>query len=402
MDDLNTPLTGPPAARPRFRLSVTPAQVIAGVLALFLAVVVGWAVIGDDPWGGEPLTKTALRSPGGAQSAANDAGDAGMTANGAPGHPHPNGESSADAQSSTSPAAPAGAKTVTIIDGSSGKQQHVILPGTQGPKVAAGIDKRLLEGTRHGLIPKVGPNGLRPVEAYAHKAGKAAKGRPQIAIVIRGLGISASGTADALSRLPGAVTLAFAPYGANLGSLTAQARALGHELLIETPMEPFNYPDNDPGPQTLLTSASSAQNIDRLHWVMSRFQGYVGLTGEMGARFVVSESAMAPVMADIAKRGLLYFDDSSSDRSVAAKLARADRMPFAQSDEVLDRVPSAQAIDHALLHLELLARKRGTAVASASALPVTIDRIVRWAKQAAAHGIVLVPLTTIALKSKSS
>ena len=50
-------------------------------------------------------------------------------------------------------------------------------------------------------------------------------------------------------------------------------------------MEPFDYPDNDPGPQTLLTSLTPDQNIDRLHWLMSRFQGYVGIVSYMGARF---------------------------------------------------------------------------------------------------------------------
>jgi len=36
-------------------------------------------------------------------------------------------------------------------------------------------------------------------------------------------------------------------------------------------MEPFEYPDNDPGPQTLLTSLTAEQNTDRLYWSMSRF-----------------------------------------------------------------------------------------------------------------------------------
>ena len=59
-------------------------------------------------------------------------------------------------------------------------------------------------------------------------------------------------------------------------------------------MEPFDYPDNDPGPQTLLTSLTPQQNVDRLYWLMSRFQGYVGLINMMGARFTASEQSFAP------------------------------------------------------------------------------------------------------------
>ena len=71
----------------------------------------------------------------------------------------------------------------------------------------------------------------------------------------------------------------------NVEQLAARARNDGHELLLQIPMEPFDYPDNDPGPQTLLTSLDAGQNIDRLHRLMSRFQGYVGISNYMGARF---------------------------------------------------------------------------------------------------------------------
>lgn len=72
-------------------------------------------------------------------------------------------------------------------------------------------------------------------------------------------------------------------YGADLANLAEQARAQKHGVLLQSPMAPFDFPDNDPGPQTLLTSLGADQNIDRLHWQMSRFQGYVGLISYMAA-----------------------------------------------------------------------------------------------------------------------
>ena len=111
-------------------------------------------------------------------------------------------------------------------------------------------------------------------------------------MIVGGLGISASGTADALAKLPASVTFALTPYGADLEKLAERARSEQHEILLQVPMEPFDYPDNDPGPQTLLASLSSEQNLDRLHWLMSRFQGYVGLINYMGARFTVSKQGL--------------------------------------------------------------------------------------------------------------
>jgi polysaccharide deacetylase 2 family uncharacterized protein YibQ len=228
------------------------------------------------------------------------------------------------------------------------------------------------------------------------------KNAPRVAIVVGGLGISAVVTQRAIDKLPGAVTFAFTPYGADVDGMATAARAGGHELLLQTPMEPFDYPDNDPGPQTLLTTLPMDQNLDRLHWLMSRFQGYVGLANTMGARFTSNEQALAPVLKETARRGLIYVDDGSSPRSVAGQVANANNLPFAKAEVTLDAVPTQAHIDRALAKLEALAREHGSAVGIASALPASIDRITEWAKGAEIRGITLVPITAIALKPKSS
>ncbi len=233
---------------------------------------------------------------------------------------------------------------------------------------------------------------------------KAAPGKgdgPRIAIIVGGLGISAVVTQRAMAKLPGAVTFAFTPYGADVDGMATAARAGGHELLLQAPMEPFDYPDNDPGPQTLLTSLDAAQNVDRLQWLMSRFQGYVGIVSFMGARFTSSEAALAPVLREMNKRGLIYVDDGSSPRSLAGQIATANSLPFAKADVVIDSVPTPVNIDRALTRLEGLARERGAVVGIASALPASIDRIAQWAKALEGRGITLVPITAVAIKPKS-
>jgi hypothetical protein len=167
-------------------------------------------------------------------------------------------------------------------------------------------------------------------------------------------------------------------------------------------MEPYDYPDNDPGPQTLLATLSTEQNLDRLFWHLGRLQGYAGIANFMGARFVATDLAMAPIVREAAKRGLGYFDDGSAPRSVAASLAAGLAMPFARADVSIDAVPTSAEIDRALAKLEGLAKERGIAVGTASALPISIDRIGVWFKTLESHGIMLVPLTTAMLKSKSS
>jgi polysaccharide deacetylase 2 family uncharacterized protein YibQ len=299
---------------------------------------------------------------------------------------------------------PPGSKTVTIIDGSSGARQQVVIPDNSANSAKPLLDSKLLEATRHGSIPRIGPDGARPSARYAQQRDLPPdkKDAPLVAIVIGGLGISASGTADAFTKMPSPVTFALAPYGADIEKLAERARAAKHELLLQVPMEPFDYPDNDPGPQALLTSLTPEQNIDRLHWLMSRFQGYVGLIGYMGARFSASEQSMSPVLRDVAKRGLIYVDDASSSRSIAGQLAGTQNLSFAKADVILDAVPSSAEVDRALARLEMKARDSGTAVGYASAKSSTLARIADWIKKIESKGVILVPITMVAIKAKSS
>ena len=225
---------------------------------------------------------------------------------------------------------------------------------------------------------------------------------PIVSIVIGGLGVGAAKTTDAIMKLPPAVTLAFTPYGSDPGKLAERARAQHHEIFLQIPMEPYDYPDNDPGPQTLLATLGPEQNLDRLYWHLGRLQGYAGIANFMGARFVATDAAMQPIMRETAKRGLAFFDDGAAPRSVAGALAASQATPFVKGDVAIDAVPTSAEIDRALAKLESLAKDRGFAVGTASALPISIERIGVWIKSLEAHGIMLAPLTTAMLKSKSS
>jgi polysaccharide deacetylase 2 family uncharacterized protein YibQ len=196
------------------------------------------------------------------------------------------------------------------------------------------------------------------------------------------------------------VTLAFAPYGENIRAALERARAGGHEVLLQVPLEPYNYPAIDPGPHTLSTRATAAQNLDDLRWLLSRLTNYVGVVNYMGARFTADADALGPVLAELGKRGLLYLDDGSSAQSQAADAA-ASRVPFLQADVVLDADTTPAAIDQRLDQLAALARQRGYAIGTGSAFPVTVDRIDAFAAAAAKRGVVLVPVTAILTANRS-
>lgn len=256
-------------------------------------------------------------------------------------------------------------------------------------------DAALLENRPDGALPRIGANGQQPWRAYARPFDLSDR-RPRIAIVVSDLGQSSAATETAIKGLPGPVTLAFAPYAPNLDRWLPQARAAGHESMLMVPMEPASYPNNDPGPHTLLTSLTPDANRERLEWVLGRATGYVGVVNTMGSRLTAAPEALGPVLKMLGGRGLMFLDARTTADSVAGKLSNTLNLPHAVNDRFIDDIASRDAIDLRLQELEALARERGHAVGIAYPYPVSFERLAAWIPTLEKKGIVLVPVTAIA------
>ena len=264
------------------------------------------------------------------------------------------------------------------------------------PKKLPGVapDAALLEMTALGPLPRVGDDGHLPRQVYARPFNTADK-RPRIAIVVTGLGLSAAATESAIQGLPGSVTLAFAPYSPRLNEWIRLARAAGHEVLINVPMEPTNYPAYDPGPQTLLTTLNAEGNLDRLLWSLSRGTGYVGVVDFLGSQFTTSRVHMTPILDAIKQRGLLYLDSNSSPRSVSGAVAAKLKLVSAKATLTLDERASRTEIDRRFAELEQRAKREKQAIGIASPYPVSLERIATWVRQLEARGIAIAPVSAL-------
>jgi len=369
MNDLTNPLGFGGSGDRKLRVPVGAiAAVITACLFAGLAV---WLMVVNDPLGGQPYA-TAKIETSDTSYARTDIATVGVKSGTGELLPPPT-EAKPEAGIS--------------IEDSSGTEAKIALP--------VEADAALIETSPFGPLPRVSADGRRPVDVYARPVPGFVGASPKIAIIVGDLGLSQTNTQQALAALPSEVTLGFAPYGASLDRWTTKARQDGHELLLQVPLEPFDYPDNDPGENTLLVSKDARQNIENLHRVMGRLTTYVGVVNYMGARFTSESSAMDPVMEEIALRGLLYLDDGSSPRSVAEQSAGKFKTTFARADLVIDTVPTPNEIAGRLSQLEQIARTRGLAVGVASARPATLKALGGWIGGLDSRGITLVPVTAV-------
>ncbi|MBL4802706.1 MAG: divergent polysaccharide deacetylase family protein [Emcibacter sp.] len=220
--------------------------------------------------------------------------------------------------------------------------------------------------------------------------------RPKIAIIVTGIGLNSKVTALAIDKLPGQVDLGFSPYGRSLQKWMDMSRQAGHEGFLMIPTEPVSYPENDPGPHTLLAGASTRDNLRKLDWLLSQVTGYVGVINDMGSKFTTSEADVLPILEELHGRGLMFLDARSTRFSVAGAVARRVSMPRAINNLYLDNIISKAEIVRNLTALENTARTYGTALGVARAFPLTIGEIEKWAAGLEARGFQLVPVTAIA------
>lgn len=355
------------------------------VTVLFVAAV-GWFILQPDPLGGEPYALVdidAARPEAPGRAAVRDL--------------RPTIPAQTDERHAAIPAqrpdAPQPQDAVRVV-----APEDVELPPVP-------VDA-LVEESRYGPLPKIAADGRRPSTVYARPSPVPAQpkqGEPaRVAILISGLGLSEEITTEAIRKLPGAVTLAFGAYGRNLQNWIRNSREAGHEVMLQIPMEPFDYPDNDPGPQTLLTSLSPEENHKRLLWLLARFTGYTGVTNHMGAKFSAAQDAFLPVLEELRSRGLIYVDDGTSARSTAGSIARDLGLGFSVAQVQIDADKTTEGIAKALERLAGIALENGYAIGVGTALPATIDRVAEWTAALKQKGIVLIPVSAAVIAQHQS
>ena len=238
-----------------------------------------------------------------------------------------------------------------------------------------------------GPLPIIAQDGRTAFEAYRRPF--LANGRPRIALVIGGLGLNSRATQAAIETLPAEVSLSFSPYAEGLQGWIDMARAHGHEVLLETPMEPVDYPDNDPGPYTLMAGGQGPDTVKKLEWILSRATGYFGVTNYLGSKFLASDGAFQTFSAGLRGRGLAFVDDGSAARR------SGPGVPRSSAERVIDDQLNQTAIDQQLLALEASALQRGQALGSGFAYPVTLEKVAQWSRALDQRGFQLAPASAL-------
>lgn len=225
------------------------------------------------------------------------------------------------------------------------------------------------------------------------------EGKPTISVIVSGLGINRGRTQAVISELPPEVTLSFAPTTYDLRNWVRKARAAGHEVLIELPMEPYDYGRQRPHAQIMQIGVDEATNRKRLNRFLSQVSGYAGVMNYQGAKFATDTSAATPVFDVLATKGVAFFEDGSLPRSVFADVAAKEGTVFGKANSWIDARLEADEISKQFLLLEAEATENGASLGMGMSYPVTVDMLKEWTAQLEAKGFALAPASHYAKRS---
>lgn len=261
------------------------------------------------------------------------------------------------------------------------------------PAPAAGLE----EITTEGKLPVTAPDGRTPLAVYAYPFDKA-EARPRISIILTDAGPQRNLLQEALKKLPGSVALAFNAQTPGLGQIMADARQAGHETLLTIAADGSNPLNYDPGPGALRSTLSVNENMQRLHILMGKATGYVGLFINPETMVLNNANLAGALLTEGQKRGL---EIVSLDQNYT-NMGAAQGSPTALASVQLDHSLNPADLDTTLEELERQARMNGSAVATSALYPFVVARLASWLPTLSAKGIAIAPVSAAANPIKSS
>jgi polysaccharide deacetylase 2 family uncharacterized protein YibQ len=193
----------------------------------------------------------------------------------------------------------------------------------------------------------------------------------KVAIVIDDLGWDLE-TAQDLLTLDVPLSFAILPSAPYRAVIAQEAQRRGWDILLHLPMEPYRYPDMDPGQPVLLSTMSMRELAAQIGVALNALPLAVGVNNHMGSRLTENRAAMQAVMQQMKHHHLFFLDSRTTQHSVAYQVAQEMDVPTAQRQVFLDHEVQDIKIQQQLRHLATLAHAYGSAIGIGHPYPETL------------------------------
>lgn len=184
---------------------------------------------------------------------------------------------------------------------------------------------------------------------------------PEIAIIIDDVGYNRK-IATRFADLDSNITFSVLPNSPHKRSIAINAHKKGLEIMLHLPMEPFEYPKVNPGPNALLVSMTPNELKTQLRKDIAGIPFVKGVNNHMGSRMTSLSSKMYQIFTILKEEDLFFIDSRTAPQSLCKPSARLLQIPFAERNTFLDHFQTPEAVNRQIDSLLRKALKNGSAI----------------------------------------
>lgn len=220
-------------------------------------------------------------------------------------------------------------------------------------------------------------------------------GAPRVAVIVDDLG-GRRDVFDVLREIRRPLTVAVMPARPLSATIARDAARAGMEVLLDLPMEPYRYPELDPGPGALLMSMPSAEIQRAVGAHLEAVAPAVGVMNRMGSRLTEDRARMRALLEVLAARRLFLVDAYTSSQSVAFDEARDVGVRAARRQILVDHARGEVGDRARWDEVAGWAERRGEVIVVAHGHPLTVRLLKEYVPRWEARGLRLVPVSQLA------
>lgn len=216
----------------------------------------------------------------------------------------------------------------------------------------------------------------------------------KVAIVIDDLGCN-DAQSEELLKIDIPLTFSVFPLCRYSASIAQKAHAMGRDVMLHLPMEPYEYPEKNPGNGTLFLHMSNEKLLRKLGADIRSVPFIKGVNNHMGSRFTEDEEKMRVVLEELKERGLFFLDSRTSRNSVGYSMAKEMGVKAVGRDIFLDNNPDVESINAQIYKLARCSMKNGSAIGIGHPHPSTIEALKQSIPELKRKGIEVVPVSQL-------
>jgi len=248
---------------------------------------------------------------------------------------------------------------------------------------------------RNELSLKVGIDDRVTDLIIFKKRSKLSVRKARIAIIVDDLGIKNLDNEEGFMKLSFPMTFSILPFQRFTADVCKMAEKYGRECILHMPMEPYGFPENNPGKGALMENDSTRELKQKLRKALEDVPIAVGMNNHMGSKATESKKIMKAVMSVLKEKGLFFIDSHTTPETAGYSTAKQYGLSTADTKLFLDNILEESAIIMRLDQAADIAVKNGSVVVICHDNPETLKVLKKKMPLLERKGIQFVKVSTL-------